>query len=108
VFAAIGVILSACYMLWLYQRVFFGETRPEVGAGMRDLAGREWAAMLPLLVLMVWMGTATQSFLPPITASSAAILESSKVGVSFEVRLADPQGRPNGLAGGTQEVARAR
>ena len=31
VFAAIGVILSACYMLWLYQRVFYGET-PDDGA----------------------------------------------------------------------------
>ena len=59
--AAIGVIFAACYMLWLYQRVFFGEARPELAAHMRDLSGREWAAVLPLVVLMIWMGTATQS-----------------------------------------------
>jgi NADH-quinone oxidoreductase subunit M len=88
VFAAIGVILAACYMLWLYQRVFFGAARPELGAHMPDLGRREWAAMLPLLVLMVWMGTVTQSFLPPISTSGAAILESTKVGVSFEVNRA--------------------
>ncbi len=84
--AALGVILAACYMLWLYQRVFFGETRPELAGHMRDLSAREWAAVLPLVALMIWMGTATQSFLPPITKSGAAILESTTVGVSFEVR----------------------
>jgi NADH-quinone oxidoreductase subunit M len=46
VFAALGVILSAVYMLWLYQRVFFGEA----GETVRHHAGscrREWAAILP-------------------------------------------------------------
>src|SRR5262249_45824374 len=37
VFAAIGVILSACYMLWLYQRVFCGETSPDLKSHMPDL-----------------------------------------------------------------------
>jgi len=108
--AAIGVIFAACYMLWLYQRVFFGETRPEVAAHMPDLGRREWAAVLPLVVLMLWMGTLTQSFLPPITKSSAAILDTTKVGVSFDVHrhpLADPRPPGSGLAG-RQEVARAR
>ena len=43
VFAAIGVILSACYMLWLYQRVFYGETPEEVRHHMPDFNLREWA-----------------------------------------------------------------
>ncbi len=86
IFAAIGVILSACYMLWLYQRVFLGETPGEVAARVGDLNLREWAAMLPLIVLMAWMGTVTATFLPPITASSAVVLEQTKVGVDFEVR----------------------
>ena len=34
VFAALGVILSACYMLWLYQRVFYGEAADEVRSHM--------------------------------------------------------------------------
>ena len=37
IFAAIGVILSACYMLWLYQRVFYGEAGDEVGTHVFDL-----------------------------------------------------------------------
>src|SRR5579885_928193 len=43
VFAAIGVILSAVYMLWLYQRLFFGRASEEVSRHMWDLSGREWA-----------------------------------------------------------------
>src|SRR5260370_39968331 len=74
VFAAIGVILSACYMLWLYQRVFFGRAPDDVSHPMADLDLREYAIMLPLIVLMVWMGTFTQSFLPPISASTNVIL----------------------------------
>ena len=73
IFAAIGVILSACYMLWLYQRVFFGKASGEV-SGLRDLDLREYAISVPLIILMVWMGTFTQSFIPSISTSTAVIL----------------------------------
>ncbi len=89
VYAALGVILSACYMLWLYQRTFYGEASEVIKHHMPDLTGREWAAMLPLLLLMVWMGTYTKTFLPPISASTARILvgtESSK-----RIRVAAPR-----------------
>jgi NADH-quinone oxidoreductase subunit M len=78
VFAALGVILSACYMLWLYQRTFYGKAPESLSHHMPDLNGREWAAILPLLLLMLWMGTYTQSFLPPISAQNTRILEQSK------------------------------
>jgi NADH-quinone oxidoreductase subunit M len=73
-FAAIGVILSACYMLWLYQRVFFGKASEDLSHHMPDLNLREYAIIVPLIVLMVWMGTFTQSFLPPISASNAVMV----------------------------------
>jgi len=78
VFAALGVILSACYMLWLYQRAFYGRAAEPVSHRMFDLTPREWAAILPLLALMVWMGTFTQSFLPPISAQNAQILQQTQ------------------------------
>src|SRR5580765_2811837 len=87
VYAAIGVILSACYMLWLYQRVFYGDTPGEVASHMRDLNGREWAAVVPLIAMMVWMGVYTASFLPPVTRTNASILEQSKMNVRFHVAL---------------------
>ncbi len=75
VLASTGVILAAWYLLWLYQRVFFGETPPETAAHMFDLSGRELAAAIPLIVMMVWMGVYSKSFLPRISASTARILE---------------------------------
>jgi NADH-quinone oxidoreductase subunit M len=74
VFASIGVILSACYMLWLYQRVFYGRPSEEVTHHMRDLVPREYFAIVPLIVLMVWMGMYSQSFMPSIAASNTAAL----------------------------------
>ena len=81
VFAALGVILSACYMLWLYQRAFYGKASESLSHHMSDLTPREWAAILPLLALMVWMGTYTQSFLPPISAQNAQILQQTQPAV---------------------------
>jgi NADH-quinone oxidoreductase subunit M len=88
--AGIGVILSAVYMLWMYQRAFFGRLSDEVAHHFADLSPREWAALVPMLVLMVWMGVYAQSFLPPIAASNAATLEQSKRRVSFTVQTLPP------------------
>lgn len=85
VLAAIGVVLSACYMLWLYQKAFLGQTPEPVREHVYDLRPREWAAILPLVVLMVWMGTITRTFFPPISAASAQILEQTKVNAEFLV-----------------------
>ncbi len=51
-------------MLWMYQRVFFGELSDEVKHHMPDFNLREWACVIPLVVMMVWMGIYTQTFLP--------------------------------------------
>ena len=90
VFAAIGVILSACYMLWLYQRVFYGEAAEAVSAHVHDLNHREWAAAVPFLAMMVWMGVYTASFLPPITRANYGILEQSKMNARFRVAAPKP------------------
>lgn len=86
VFASLGVILSACYMLWLYQRVFFGKPSDEVTHHMYDMKAREWAAAVPLVLLMVWMGVFSQSFLPAVSATNSRILAGSKVNVETQVK----------------------
>ncbi len=86
-FAGLGVIFSACYMLWLYQRVFYGEASEEVSHHMHDLTTREWVAIVPLIVLMVWMGTYTQTFLPSISASNKIVLEQTKPISQYNVKL---------------------
>jgi NADH-quinone oxidoreductase subunit M len=92
VFAAIGVILSACYMLWMYQRVFFGELSQETKHHMYDFNAREWACMVPLVIMMVWMGVLTQTFLPPVTEANAKILDQSKMNVPLRVALPGKSG----------------
>jgi NADH-quinone oxidoreductase subunit M len=89
-FAAVGVILSACYMLWLYQRAFYGKASEGVTHHMHDLTGREWAAILPLIALMVWMGTYTQSFLPPISAANTRILNTTQLKAA-QVQIQTPE-----------------
>jgi NADH-quinone oxidoreductase subunit M len=89
-FAATGLILSAGYMLWMYQRAFMGDTNDHLKGHMHDINGRELAAAIPLLILMVWMGTYTKTFLPSISAANARILEQSKSGLEIRVQLKEP------------------
>ncbi len=42
---------------------------------MPDFNAREWACMIPLIIMMVWMGIYTQSFLPPVTKANARLLD---------------------------------
>jgi len=63
VIAATGVILSACYMLWMFQRVVFGPVTHDENRALKDLSLRERLVFAPLLVLIFWMGVAPQPFL---------------------------------------------
>jgi len=56
---------------------------------------REWAAILPLLILMVWMGVAAQSFLPSIGASNAAMLSNTRGSVEQQVKVTPAKETPH-------------
>jgi NADH-quinone oxidoreductase subunit M len=81
VFAAIGVILSASYMLWMVHRVFYGKATGAVIelAGDEeqnsDLTGREWMTVLPLLAMIVWLGVYPKPFLDRIEPTVVNIVE---------------------------------
>jgi len=60
--AALGIILNAGYMLWLYQRMFFGTIDNPKNEKLIDMSGREWAYMLPLVVLSLWIGIYPKHF----------------------------------------------
>src|SRR5262245_33061221 len=60
---ATGVILSACYMLWMFQRVVFGPITHEENERLGDLTFRERLVFAPLLLLIFWMGVMPQPFL---------------------------------------------
>jgi NADH-quinone oxidoreductase subunit M len=74
VYAALGVIFSAVYMLWLVQRTFYGPTPELVRQRVGDLCPREWAILLPLVALMLWMGVGSGAFLPSIHANNEMTL----------------------------------
>ncbi|HEY0077159.1 MAG TPA: NADH-quinone oxidoreductase subunit M [Pyrinomonadaceae bacterium] len=63
VWAALGIILNAAYMLWLYQRMFFGRIDNPKNENLRDMKGREWAYMLPLVILSLWIGIYPKPFI---------------------------------------------
>jgi NADH-quinone oxidoreductase subunit M len=58
-----GVIFAAVYLLWMYQRVFFGENLNPKNSGLKDVSAREVAVLVPVIVLIVWIGVFPGTFL---------------------------------------------
>jgi NADH-quinone oxidoreductase subunit M len=73
--ATTGTILSASYMLYLYRRVVFGKITRDDVRKMLDLSPREIAIFAPLIVIVLWMGIYPTSFLKPMQASVANLIE---------------------------------
>jgi len=57
-----GVILAAAYLLWLYQRVFFGTVTNPKNEKLHDLTPREVATFVPLLIMAFWIGLYPKPF----------------------------------------------
>jgi len=73
--AATGVILSAVYMLWMFQRVNYGPLTNAKNRGLRDLSAREWAVIAPMCAIAIYMGIAPGVFLRPMEASVRKTVE---------------------------------
>ena len=72
-FAAFGVVLAAIYMLWAYQRMFTGPIKYEENKNLSDLNSRETASVLPLLLLMLFIGV-YPSYIESFVIKEAVIL----------------------------------
>ena len=74
VVAATGVIWSACYLLWMYQRVFFGVVKHEENSFLPDLNLRERAALWPAAIMALVMGIAPLLWLNAIDPAVRNVL----------------------------------
>jgi NADH-quinone oxidoreductase subunit M len=68
-FASLGVILAAAYLLWMVQRVLYGEVTNPKNASLPDLSAREWLVLAPLVFLALFMGVASPVFTRTIEPS---------------------------------------
>ena len=74
--AATGVILSACYLLWSYQRVFFGEINVEKNRKLPDASERERFILATMSIVILWMGIGS-AFLTRRTAGATDTIRKS-------------------------------
>jgi NADH-quinone oxidoreductase subunit M len=79
VLAATGIIIGAGYMLWLYQRVFFMQTNPKV-SGLSDIGGREIITLLPMIIMIFWIGIYPNTFLGFMHESVSHLIERLNAG----------------------------
>ena len=74
ILGATGVIWSACYLLWMYQRVFYGKVKHQVNLALPDLSGREQAALWPAAAAALVMGVAPILWLNAIDPAVQTVL----------------------------------
>lgn len=67
--ATFGVVLSAGYMLWMFQRIFFGQVTHEENRLLFDLSKREIAILVPIIILVFWIGIYPKPFFNRMEAS---------------------------------------
>ncbi|AVM73451.1 NADH-quinone oxidoreductase subunit M [Magnetospirillum gryphiswaldense] len=74
-FAATGLVLGAAYALYLYRRVVFGRLTRDDLKSILDLSPREVLMFAPLIVIVIWMGIYPITFLEPMHASVAKLID---------------------------------
>jgi NADH-quinone oxidoreductase subunit M len=106
--ASLGVILGAAYMLWLYQRVFFGELTHEENKGLEDVNLREILTLAPLIAMCFWIGVYPKPFFEMTSKSAEKIVAAvSAPGARRATQEAAPRLASTGRAAAVAPVAAA-
>jgi NADH-quinone oxidoreductase subunit M len=84
--AATGMVLGACYALYLYRRIVYGKLLHADCKALMDMTGREIAVFAPLIVVVIWMGVYPSSFLSVTEASVNQLIE------AYQTKLAQGAG----------------
>jgi len=75
IFAASGVIFAAVYLLWMYQRVAFGEVKNPKMKSITDMNKREMVVIVPIFIFIVWIGIYPGTFLKVSEKTTSRIIE---------------------------------
>jgi NADH-quinone oxidoreductase subunit M len=92
--ASIGIVLGAAYLLWLYQRVMFGPVTNPANEHMADLNAREYATLIPLVILMFWIGIYPKPLFRFLERPVEQIVEQVNPGYYGAERAANPAAAP--------------
>jgi NADH-quinone oxidoreductase subunit M len=99
--AAPGVVLAAAYLLWLYQRVFFGTVTNPKNEKLHDLTPREILTFVPLIIMALWIGLYPKPFFQileqPVNQLVQTIHDKSNANAPVNAQVA-PAPAPQALA----------
>jgi NADH-quinone oxidoreductase subunit M len=87
--AATGVIFGAIYLLYMFQKVFFGKLDKARNGALKDLTGREYATFIPLVIGIFLMGMFPRPLLVVMEPSVQKFIR------DFHKRVAEPDGPPH-------------
>jgi len=103
--AVSGVILSAVYMLWMFQRVNFGPVTNPKNKGLMDLSPREWAVIVPIVAMCVAMGVAPRVFLTPMAPAVERVVQQVRPAGPVNAERLDPVAPDSGAGSETPQDA---
>jgi NADH-quinone oxidoreductase subunit M len=97
----LGIVLGAAYLLWLYQRVMFGQVTHEVNKTLPDMNMREYAVLLPLVFMAFWIGLYPKPFFSYIDKPVERIVQQVNPGFYRQASAAPAlPGTPSGATAG--------
>jgi NADH-quinone oxidoreductase subunit M len=96
VLGSTGVILSAAYLLWAYQRVLFGEITVEKNRTLPDISRRERFILATIGITVIWMGVFSPFFTRRFAASCQTVLEQMQPHHAFEAATPAAPALPSG------------
>jgi NADH-quinone oxidoreductase subunit M len=85
-----GVIWGACYLLWMYQKVFYGQIHHDENKTLLDIDGRERISLVPLVVMAVIMGVASPYWMKSIQPSVVSTMPQAAGTKTQAIKHSDP------------------
>ncbi len=73
--ATIGLVLGAVYLLWMYKRVMYGDITKDENRKLKDMSGREYAYLIPIIIFIIWIGVNPKPFLDKMDTSVQHLLQ---------------------------------